>query len=98
MSCNRAREFFAHNSIDVAETQNARAKLGADDALALARAATIVHVAKGKKIVSFEMADAPSDDELLAVMLGRSGTLRAPTLRRGTTLLVGFNADLYQRL
>lgn len=57
-----------------------------------------MHVAKGKKIVSFEMADKPSDDELLKLMLGRSGTLRAPTLRRGTTVLVGFNADLYEML
>jgi len=39
--------------------------------------------------------EAPSDDELLGYMLGRSGTLRAPTLRRGKTLLVGFNADAY---
>jgi arsenate reductase-like glutaredoxin family protein len=57
-----------------------------------------VHVAKGKKIVVFEMADEPSDDDLLKVMLGRSGTLRAPTVRRGKTLLVGFNADLYELL
>ena len=57
-----------------------------------------MRVAKGKKIVTFEMADDPSDDDLLAVMLGRSGTLRAPTLRRGKTLLVGFNADLYEQL
>ena len=40
--------------------------------------------------------DAPDDDELLKVMLGRSGTLRAPTLRRGKTLLVGYNAAAYE--
>lgn len=40
--------------------------------------------------------DAPSDEELLQVMLGRSGTLRAPTLRRGKTLLVGFSVDAYE--
>jgi len=28
-------------------------------------------------------------------MLGPSGNLRAPTIRRGKTLLVGFNEDLY---
>lgn len=39
--------------------------------------------------------EAPDDDELLKLMLGRSGTLRAPTLRRGKTLLVGFNEDAY---
>lgn len=64
----------------------------------MARAATKVHVAKGKKIVSFDMADEPSDEELLKVMLGRSGTLRAPTVRRGDIVLVGFNADLYELL
>ena len=39
--------------------------------------------------------EAPEDDELLKLMLGRSGTLRAPTLRRGKTLLVGCNAEAY---
>ncbi len=37
----------------------------------------------------------PGDDELLAVILGRSGTLRAPTVVSGKRLLVGFNADMY---
>jgi len=40
--------------------------------------------------------DPPTDEQLLEVMLGRSGTLRAPTLRRGTTLLVGYNDDIYR--
>ncbi|MBL4634212.1 MAG: hypothetical protein JKY56_10080 [Kofleriaceae bacterium] len=39
--------------------------------------------------------DLPTDDEILALVLGRSKTLRAPTLRRGKTLLVGFNNDAY---
>ena len=39
--------------------------------------------------------DLPTDEEILALVLGRSKTLRAPTLRRGKTLLVGFNADAY---
>ncbi len=53
-------------------------------------------IARGKKVLTFKMkTDAPEDEELLELMLGRSGTLRAPTLRRGKTLLVGFNADAY---
>jgi arsenate reductase-like glutaredoxin family protein len=39
--------------------------------------------------------DKPSRDELLAVLLGPSGSLRAPTLRKGKKLLIGFNADAY---
>jgi len=53
-------------------------------------------VARGKKVLTFQMKkDAPSDEELLKVLLGRSGTLRAPTLRKGKTLLVGFNDEAY---
>lgn len=40
--------------------------------------------------------DAPTDDELVAAMTGPTGNLRAPTLVVGKTVVVGFNADLYQ--
>ena len=69
--------------------------MGPDESLALARAATTVVIARGKKVLTYKMADNPEDDELLKLMLGRSGTLRAPTLRLGKTLLVGFNAFAY---
>jgi arsenate reductase-like glutaredoxin family protein len=65
-------------------------------ALALAHQASTLVVARGKKVLTFKMkSDAPDDEEILKMILGRSGTLRAPTLRRGKTLLVGFNADAY---
>ena len=52
-------------------------------------------VAKGKKIVRFDLAsDRPDDDALLEHMLGRSGKLRAPTVRAGSRLIVGFNSEL----
>jgi len=58
-----------------------------------------VLVAKGKKIVSFDMKEDPPDREtLLAHLLGPTGNLRAPTLRRGKTLLVGFNDELYRQV
>lgn len=76
-----------------------RTKLGAEDALRLAREARTVIVAKGKKIVTFDMKTAPPDDAtLLAALLGPTGNLRAPTVRRGTTLLVGFNEEAYTRI
>lgn len=71
-------------------------KQGPKQALALARAAAKVVVARGKKIVSFDMKKDPPDDEtLLAHLLGPSGNLRAPTVRKGKTLLVGFSEDMY---
>lgn len=38
----------------------------------------------------------PSDADLLAVILGPTGNLRAPTLRVGKTLVVGFSEDAYK--
>ena len=78
------------------EVVDAKAKLGRNDALRLASRASTVIIAKGKKVVSFSMKkDRPGDDTLLSHMLGPTGNLRAPTLVKGKTLLVGFNDDVF---
>jgi len=80
----------------VKETIDAAVKLGRDDALRLAREASTVIVAKGKNVVRFSMKkDAPDDATLLSYMLGPTGNLRAPTIRKGKTLVVGFNEEIY---
>jgi hypothetical protein len=72
---------------------------GRDEALALAKSAARVVVAKGKKVVTFDMRhDPPDDATLLAHLLGPTGSLRAPTLRRGQTLLVGFSEEAYHQV
>jgi arsenate reductase-like glutaredoxin family protein len=72
---------------------------GRDEALALAKAADRVIVARGKKVVTFDMKkDPPDDDMLAAYLLGPTGNLRAPTLRKGKTLLVGFGEEAYREL
>lgn len=59
----------------------------------------MVHVAKGKKIVTFEMKKNPPDDAtLLAHLLGPTGNLRAPTIKQGKTLYVGFSPETYAEL
>jgi len=74
-------------------------KQGPKEALVLARSAAEVVVARGKKMVTFDMKKAPPNDEtLLAHLLGPSGNLRAPTVRKGKTLLVGFSDELYANL
>lgn len=83
----------------MAETLNANAKWGRAEALRLARDAANIIVAKGKKIVRFAMAKDPPDDKtLLQHMLGPTGNLRAPVLRKGKTLLVGFNEEVYDEV
>lgn len=54
---------------------------------------------KGKKVTAFDLKkDKPAETELLPIMLGTTGNLRAPTIQRGKTLLVGFNADQYAQV
>ena len=33
-------------------------------------------------------------DDLLSLIMGRSGKLRAPAIRKGSVLVVGFNPDI----
>ena len=52
-------------------------------------------VAKGQRVEIF----VPSDDTqepILKAVLGRSGSLRAPTIRSGDVFLVGYNNALYE--
>ncbi|MCA9213341.1 MAG: hypothetical protein KDB27_09770 [Planctomycetales bacterium] len=73
--------------------------MNADAALELARTANKIYAAKGKKVVVFDMKKDPPDDETLRkAIVGPSGNLRAPTLRKGKTLVVGFNEDTYNEL
>lgn len=69
-------------------------KLGRDDAAELARAATRVIVAKGKKVQTFEPAGKAAA-AIVDAMLGPTGNLRAPTAVSGKTVIVGFNDDSY---
>ena len=72
-------------------------KLGKKDAAALAKAASKVYVAKGKQ-VSEGAPGGKAGAEIVAAMLGPTGNLRAPCLRAGNTVIVGFNEDLYSKI
>src|SRR5437773_10957199 len=99
MSCKKAQGFLAAHALAVSDhTDATKGRQGREEALARARAADKVVVGKGKKVVTFNMKRDPPDDEtLLAHLLGQTGNLRAPTLRRGRTLLVGFSEEAYRQ-
>lgn len=80
----------------MAEVVPASRKLSKDDAAKLAREASQVIVAKGRKLEEFEGGEASA--EVVAAMLGPTGNLRAPCIRAGKTLLVGFNEEAYERV
>ena len=69
-------------------------KLGRDDAISLARQCDTLIVAKGKKVTTFQVSGSP-DEEMVNAMLSPTGNLRAPAVRSGRTLLVGFDEQEY---
>ncbi|PYN45908.1 MAG: hypothetical protein DMD95_07510 [Candidatus Rokuibacteriota bacterium] len=65
----------------------------------MARAVDEIYVARGKRVVHVDVkASRPGRAELLALLLGPTGGLRAPTLRVGRTLLVGFAEEAYAKV
>ena len=71
-------------------------KLAKADAAGLAKQASKIIVAKGKKVTEFSGGKAGV--EVIEAMLGPTGNLRAPTLRRGKTVVVGFNEEAFQKV
>lgn len=93
-----AQGFLEKESVKIdAQTDAAKNRKSREEALALAKTAHKIIVAKGKNVVTFDMKKEPPDDDVLAAhLLGPTGNLRAPTLRKGKTLLVGFNVEAYK--
>ena len=81
----------------MAETRDARkSPVDASEAISLLEGATEVYVAKSRKFLHFDLAagGGASDYEVAAQIVSRWGKLRAPTLRAGSTLAVGYNEDM----
>ncbi|HEX4592334.1 MAG TPA: ArsC family (seleno)protein [Gemmataceae bacterium] len=99
MSCKKAQGFLEQVPHTVKETVDAgKDRRGREAAIALARSAKKVVTGRGKNVVMFDMKTAPPDDATLAAaILGPTGNLKAPTLRIGDTLLVGFNEEAYKK-
>src|SRR5262245_43322512 len=100
MGCKKAQGFLEKENLHVGDTTDAgKDKRDREAAIALAKTAERVVVGKGKKVVTFDMKnDPPDDDTLAAHLLGPTGNLKAPTLRQGKTLLVGFSEAAYRQV
>jgi arsenate reductase-like glutaredoxin family protein len=98
MSCNRAQEFLATHDIRTLEEVDARKeRLGANEALGLLQGVNKLIVSKGRKVTKVNLKTArPEDAELVRLMLGPTGNLRAPTIKSKKTLLIGFNLEAYE--
>jgi hypothetical protein len=100
MGCKKAQGYLDANAIEVTERQDAgKQRRGREEALALAKTVDQVVVGRGKKVVTFDMKNDPPDDDTLAGhLLGPTGNLKAPTLRLGNTLVVGYSDGAYQQI
>jgi hypothetical protein len=89
--------------VPVTETVDARkVRYGGTEVLALLDGIDTVIVTRGKTVVTCflnkEWAERPDDADLVALLTGPSGNLRAPTARVRRTLIVGFNEEVYKEV
>src|SRR5215510_14961926 len=97
MTCAKTQGFLAKHKLGVtAQADAKKATIGGDAALRVLEGVDNLYVAKGKKVVHVDLKAArPPRAELLAPLLGPTGNLRAPTIRKGRTLIVGFDEATY---
>jgi arsenate reductase-like glutaredoxin family protein len=95
VSCTRALEFLEQKKIEVNEIIDARKdKKEEAEAWDILSKAEKLFVAKGKKVLEFLPSEV-NKEEILKHSMGRSGTLRAPVLVTDTSIIVGYNQELY---
>ncbi len=76
-----------------------KTRLDGNAALELLDGVRQLYVAKGKRVQQFDLVnERPDDPTLTKLMLGPTGNLRAPTIRTGKTLVVGFHPDVYEEV
>ena len=97
ITCQRSDEFLGKAGASIAEQVDARKnRKSPAEAVKLARTMTHLYIARGKKVVHFDLTkDAPTDAELKKLLIGPSGNMRAPTAICGDRMFVGFLAEEY---
>ena len=100
MTCAKTQGFLAKRKVAVVtQTDAKKATIKGGAALGVLKDVDEIYVAKGKRVVHLDLKrEKPPRAELLGLLLGPTGNLRAPTLRKGRTLIVGFDEATYARL
>ncbi len=58
-----------------------------------------VYSTKSRKVIHLNIKkENPAREDVLALLMGRSGTLRAPVVKRGKALIVGFDEETYAKV
>ncbi len=69
-----------------------------DEVMDLVKQVDKIYSSMGKKLVSFDLKKEKPGREVLVKAVCRNGKLRAPAIRKGKTLIVGFDQETYTRL
>jgi hypothetical protein len=81
----------------VDEVNAAKATISGGEVWDLVSGADKIVVTSGRKILEYDPAQ-DNKEEIIAKISGRTGNLRAPALRIGSTYYIGFNEALYASL
>ena len=100
MTCAKTQGFLAKHKVTVAAQADAKkATIKGDAALGVLKDVDQLYVAKGKRVVHVDLKrEKLPRTELLGLLLGPTGNMRAPTLRKGRTLIVGFDESTYTQV
>jgi arsenate reductase-like glutaredoxin family protein len=100
MTCAKTQGFLAKHKVTVtARTDAKKDTIRGDAALGVLEDVDELYAAKGKRVVHVDLRRGkPPRAELLGLLLGPTGNLRAPTVRKGRTLIVGFDDATYRQV
>ena len=96
-TCTKSQDFMTSNSVAVSETIDARKiRFEPKEAVAFVRQADEAWIARGKTVhkIAFKK-EGIADADLRKLIIGPSGFLRAPIIRRGTKIFIGFEPEQF---
>jgi arsenate reductase-like glutaredoxin family protein len=84
--------------VEIGEQVDARkSPIKGDAALGVLEGVDRLYATRGKRVVHVDLRkERPDRDTLRELLLGPTGNLRAPVVRKGRTLVVGFDEATYR--
>ena len=94
-TCKKSQTYLNDHEAEIAEQVEARKiKFDAKQSLEMVRESKRLWVARGRSMSEVDMKSL-SDEELVGLVTGRSGTLRAPAIRSGQKMFIGFHQQTF---
>src|SRR5262245_37479248 len=99
MTCRKTQEFLAQRNIEASTMVDGRTTpMGPAQALALAKQVDEIIATRGRQVIRLDLRqEKPGAERLRSLLIGPSGNLRAPAVKVGRTLLVGFDEETYRK-